>query len=199
MLHLMHHFNLFVFLSVLSLLSYLYAVHARVHEANLEDGAVRDHLTGLFNRRYVSRLFVKTFSDRKRRPVSPGILLVDIDHFKRVNDTYGHACGDTVIVHVARTLVREAPGTTAVARWGGEEFLLLFDDIDGDTLREAAESIRHGVERTPAVCGETSIPVTVTIGGSLFRGDESVEALLQRADTALYQGKRNGRNRTVIL
>jgi len=197
-LHLLHHFNLFVFLSVLSLLSYLYAVHARDHHDFLERGAVRDHLTGLYNRRYVESL-VEDFAARTRRWPSPGILLIDIDRFKRLNDTYGHACGDAAIVQVASLLNEGNFKAEAVARWGGEEFLLLFADIDEVALSEVAEKIRTAVRERPITWQGESLRVTITVGGSMPAPDESFEAALHRADLALYEGKTGGRDRVVIL
>ncbi len=189
MLHALHHFNLLVFLSVLSLLSYLYAVHARTHQSTLEEGAARDHLTGLFNRRQISRRSARALETGRA-----GVLLIDIDHFKRVNDTYGHACGDRTIVHVARLLRREEGEGVVAARWGGEEFLLLFERTDEAGLQRTAERIRRAVESDAVPLKTAVLKITVTVGGAVMREGESFDDLLHRADRALYEGKNAGRN-----
>jgi diguanylate cyclase (GGDEF)-like protein len=198
LLQLLHHFNLFVFLSVLSLLSYLYAVHARTHHDTLERGAVRDHLTGLYNRRHIETL-VESFGRDKSQWPSPGLLLVDIDHFKRLNDTYGHACGDVAIVTVANLLAQDGFGADAVARWGGEEFLLLYRNIDEVSLHDRAERIRKAVSEEPIRWDGLEIFITITVGGTVAAGEESFNEALHRADMALYEGKKGGRNRVTLL
>jgi diguanylate cyclase (GGDEF)-like protein len=195
----LHTFNLFIFLGILGLLSYLYAVHSKAHHDLLEHSAHRDMLTGLYNRRFISR-FSEKFSageephgDGKRL----GVLLGDIDRFKELNDTYGHDCGDRAIDHVA-TLLSKHLGDATVARWGGEEFLILFERTDSVRLYRRAEELRKIIESEPVECGGKSIPVTITFGGTVERRGEGFAELLKLADLALYEGKKSGRNCSVV-
>ena len=195
----LHTFNLFIFLGILGLLSYLYAVHSRAHQDLLEHGAHRDMLTGLFNRRFVSAISEKLFApeDGARDDKRPGVLLGDIDRFKELNDTYGHDCGDRTIERIA-TLLSENFRDATVARWGGEEFLVLFEKTDSVQLFRQAERLRSLVESISIECDGIILRTTITFGGAVRRGDEGFGDLLKLADLALYEGKRSGRNRTVV-
>jgi len=196
-LSLIHHLNLFVFLAVLSALSYLYALYAKAHQDQLESHVYIDPLSGLYNRRFVYEM-QKEIESRQNGWENPAFLLVDIDHFKAFNDTYGHDCGDTAIAQVATSLQKNLSNGIAV-RWGGEEFLLLFKRADPATLQTAAERIRQIIATHPTRCRHGNLPLTVTAGGTIMREGESFHAALKRADTALYQGKHLGRNRVVLL
>jgi diguanylate cyclase (GGDEF)-like protein len=123
--------------------------------------------------------------------------MVDIDHFKAVNDTHGHQAGDVVLLSVAQVLAQGLRGADVIGRIGGEEFAILLPDTDIDGAHELAERLRAEVAETviPLASG-TDVPVTVSIGASSLReGDSAVDAVLARADEALYRAKRDGRNR----
>jgi two-component system, cell cycle response regulator len=162
--------------------------------------ALTDSLTGVFNRRYVSahlpRLLERSWESQK--PVA--ILMFDIDHFKAVNDTYGHGVGDEVLREVANRTNRNLRNFDLVARYGGEEFIVVMPDSDRDAAYAVAERLRRRVgEETFTVSADVGeITVTISIGVAVVDGvGDTAEAILKRADDALYQAKRSGRNRTV--
>jgi two-component system, cell cycle response regulator len=162
--------------------------------------ALTDSLTGVFNRRYVSahlpRLMERSWESQK--PVA--ILMFDIDHFKTVNDTYGHGVGDEVLREVANRTNRNLRNFDLVARYGGEEFIVVMPDTDRDAAYAVAERLRRRVgEETFAVSTQAAeITVTISIGVAVVDGvGDTADAILKRADDALYQAQRSGRNRTV--
>ncbi|MCA2214373.1 GGDEF domain-containing protein [Jidongwangia harbinensis] len=162
--------------------------------------AITDGLTGLHTRRYFEQCLA-TEVHRARRTGQPvGLLLVDVDHFKAVNDTYGHPGGDRVLIEVARRLLTSSGEGAVVARFGGEEFALLLPHTGPDGLDTAAERIRRAIGGTPiAVRGETLIRVTVSVGAScLPEHADTPETLVLTADHALYAAKDAGRNRAVV-
>lgn len=162
--------------------------------------AVTDSLTGLHNRRYLdshmSMLFARSVS--RDRPLS--LLIIDMDHFKRINDTFGHDAGDDVLRDFAGRLNRNIRGIDLACRYGGEEFVVVLPDTDQRMAAVVAERIRGTVASTPFIirAGTANVDVTISIGiASLQPRDDSVEKLFKRADTALYEAKRSGRNRVV--
>jgi len=162
--------------------------------------ALTDSLTGVFNRRYVSahlpRLLERSWESQK--PVA--ILMFDIDHFKAVNDTYGHGVGDEVLREVASRTNRNLRNFDLVARYGGEEFIVVMPDTDRDAAYAVAERLRRRVgEETFSVSTQVAeITVTISIGVAVVDGvGDTADAILKRADDALYRAKRSGRNRTV--
>ncbi len=192
----MHNINLFLFLAITGLLSYAYADNAQAYQRLLKEEGGKDVLTGLFNRRYMQRRQASS-------SLSPfAVAVVDIDFFKRVNDTHGHQCGDKVIRRIA-DIIRDALDDTSIAcRWGGEEYLVLFDDTDVQKIERVVENIRKRIENEAVLCGRKSIHVTVTTGVAYDTSQQSdFDRLLQHADVALYEGKEEGRNcvRTRIL
>ncbi len=191
-----HHVNLLIFLVTMSLLAHLYSVHAKAHHEYLEDGVYRDPLTGLYNRRYMHMQIQKAFAADAPRRVS-GLILIDIDRFKHLNDTHGHDCGDMAIVHVSRLLADSASDGT-VARWGGEEFLVCLPEADEEMVRHVGERIRSRIDHLVVECNDRPIRLTVTLGGTIMQCGDTFEQMIRRADEALYEGKRLGRNRMVV-
>jgi len=122
-------------------------------------------------------------------------ILLDIDHFKRVNDTFGHECGDAVLVGVAKSLELALRDQDIVARWGGEEFICLLPETKMDGARHVAEKIRKTLTSTSHTCNTGEVIVTVTLGVSIYNGASPLEECIGYADRALYQGKEQGRNR----
>ena len=164
----------------------------------MEQLAQTDPLTGLSNRRNImEKIKLETYrSQRSGEPFS--FLLIDIDHFKSINDTYGHDCGDRVLVALAGLLTAHMRKIDVISRWGGEEFLALLPRTDKEGAAKLAEKIRSVVEKaTVASCGK-KIFVTVTIGVSVFDHSPSVDQSIKEADEALYEGKKYGRNRVVV-
>jgi diguanylate cyclase (GGDEF)-like protein len=154
--------------------------------------AETDELTGLLNRRAMMRLLKQEMSHYVQDRRTFGLLLIDIDHFKGINDCYGHDGGDTVLVHLAQILRTKARANDFASRWGGEEFLILLPNITIDEAFNVAERLRSYVEHNPTASG---IKITISSGVAITsHEDDSVESLITAADHALYAAKRSGRN-----
>ncbi len=172
------------------------AARARINE--LENQANRDHLTGLANRRYAEAFMQEAFSSLGRLGWSMGVIIADIDHFKRVNDKYGHDVGDRVLQMVASTLQATARTSDLVSRWGGEEFLSLIVNVNGEQLGSIAERYRHLVEAASLDLNGGQIKVTISCGAAMRRPEDDLASLIQRADRCLYRSKAAGRNCSTI-
>ena len=160
--------------------------------------ATRDFLTGISNRRdFLERAQQeeKRFSRTNR---TFALVMLDVDHFKKVNDTYGYYCGDLVLTIVARRFEQSLREQDIVARWGGEEFICLLPETEVDGARQAAEKIRTMLGSSPYELGDVSITITVTLGVSVYDGSGSLDDCINRADDALYKGKENGRHQVVV-
>ncbi len=161
----------------------------------LEILSVTDKLTGLFNRRKLDELMEEELARSRRYAVPLAIIMVDIDHFKRVNDTYGHGAGDIVLTGVADVLRGSTRDSDAVGRLGGEEFVVLCRHSTRDGGMVAAENLRATIEAN-AFTGVD--PITASFGVAAFRDGDTAASLLGRADAALYRAKNDGRNRVEI-
>ncbi len=172
--------------------------HARLHRQT-EEMANTDGLTGLLNRRRFEERLAEEFARAARAPSPFSLLVADIDHFKRINDSHGHPAGDLVLRQVARRLVRQARTSDAVSRLGGEEFGLLLVQADRAGALAFAERVREDIAGMPIELDTGELRVTLSIGLASFPedGTEPV-ALLARADQALYDAKRGGRNRVCV-
>jgi diguanylate cyclase (GGDEF)-like protein len=126
------------------------------------------------------------------------VVLLDVDHFKAINDRQGHGRGDLVIAQVGQVLRATVRRDDCVARWGGEEFLVLLPGATIEAARETAERIRKAVAQQILRDEDDAVPLTVTVGVADWRSDESLDHTIDRADRALYRGKQAGRNRVVI-
>ncbi|MDR3515009.1 MAG: PleD family two-component system response regulator [Azospirillaceae bacterium] len=163
--------------------------------------ALTDSLTGVFNRRYVGAHLPRLLGRSEANQKPAAALMFDIDHFKLVNDSYGHPVGDEVLMEVAERSKCNLRNIDLVARWGGEEFVVIMPDTDADAALVVAERLRRCVAdqafRVNAPVGE--IMVTISIGVAVaIAGETSADHLLKRADDALYRAKRNGRNQVVV-
>ncbi len=156
--------------------------------------AERDHLSGLYNRRYFFEVGERFYANAKRDHLTLVIAMLDIDHFKSVNDVYGHYAGDQVIKAVAKTLKDSFRSSDLVARIGGEEFCVLATNMAPDHIKITMERLRQAVEDTVVTVGESDIRVTISIGVNSDL-EESLAAMLNRADELLYKAKTSGRNR----
>ncbi|MBP6615581.1 MAG: GGDEF domain-containing protein [Aquabacterium sp.] len=166
--------------------------------ARLEHLSQHDGLTGLLNRRAIEALLDREAQRLERFNQPFSILLIDIDHFKRVNDRLGHPAGDQVLIEVARRLQVEAREVDHVARYGGEEFCVLLPHTEHEGALQAAERLREGVCERPITWGNATVPVTISMGLVCANDPrESLQSLLRRADAALYQAKDGGRNMVV--
>nr|CRH05259.1 Putative response regulator receiver modulated diguanylate cyclase [Candidatus Magnetococcus massalia] len=163
---------------------------------NLRDMVVRDFLTGLHNRRYLFETGHQLFSSFQRGQISLAAVMLDIDHFKKVNDTYGHDAGDEVLKAISQLLKEHVRETDVVARMGGEEFCMLMVNLDRKAVSDVLERLRASIEKTQVEVGEQTLQVTVSIGCSSKKVD-SLDSLVSMADRALYHAKKSGRNRVV--
>jgi diguanylate cyclase (GGDEF)-like protein len=173
---------------------------AELREANekLARAARVDHLTGLLNRRGFNEE-AESESFRAFRSGKPfSVVLADVDHFKQVNDEYGHACGDHVLKRVATILAERTRDVDRVARWGGEEFILLLPETDTRGAAVIAEKLREAISENLFEYSGRRLSITMTFGIAEHRKGEALEACIARADTALYTGKERGRNRVMI-
>ncbi|HXY40238.1 MAG TPA: diguanylate cyclase [Vicinamibacteria bacterium] len=174
-------------------------LEAQRRSAELERLAFIDPLTGLANRRFAEHELASSVAERARHGRMFGVLLLDVDQFKRVNDEHGHQVGDAALSMLGRTLAGCARTDEFVARWGGEEFLVLIREYEMQRLRAAGERIRRMVAAsTLSLGGGRTVALTVSIGGCLSRSDDSPADLLRRADALLYESKAAGRNRVTI-
>lgn len=172
---------------------------AQLHDSNLrlEHLASTDALTGLSSRQAMrSTLEAEVRRARlERRALT--LLALDVDYFKKVNDTYGHEAGDVVLVTVAAVLQRDRRRADSVGRWGGEEFVVLLPDCAHRDALAIAERLRAAIEAQSVSIGERIISVTASIGLAVFTTEDTVDDLLRRADEAMYAAKHAGRNRVV--
>jgi two-component system cell cycle response regulator len=164
--------------------------------------ALHDHLTGVWNRGAVLNLLQREVQRRQRSGEALGVIMADVDHFKNINDSYGHLVGDAVLAEVARRLTASVRGYDSVGRYGGEEFLIIAPGCDPKGLVVSAERLRGVIAESPIASTAGPIPVTLSVGlVSVNAGDsEPVEhiALVQAADSALYRAKAAGRNRVEV-
>jgi diguanylate cyclase (GGDEF)-like protein len=181
------------------------ASHLAVSLANagmvrqLEQLATTDGLTGLYNKRTMLELGAQKIEAAQRFGQSLSVLVTDIDFFKKVNDTYGHDVGDEVIKGLGRILKETKRATDVVARFGGEEFVVLCDQTDAQGAHLLAERVREALGATVFPSARGPLQVTCSIGvASWPQGDGSWESLFKAADEALYESKRGGRNRTTM-
>ncbi|HAV39672.1 MAG TPA: GGDEF domain-containing protein [Aquificaceae bacterium] len=173
-------------------------LEARTYMDMLREQSLRDQLTGLYNRRFLDETIDKIAAQIKRRGTTLGILMVDIDYFKEVNDTYGHDMGDKVLKEIAKVLVKSVREADLVIRFGGEEFLVLLMDVQSGKSVEIAEKIRKAVESHTIESFGVVLRKTVSVGVSEFPVDsDKIWQCIKYADVALYKAKEMGRNRVV--
>jgi diguanylate cyclase (GGDEF)-like protein len=172
------------------------ALHAL--NAQLGEQAATDPLTGCANRRHFLQRLAQEMARAARHTRSLGVIALDLDHFKAINDTYGHAAGDEALRHFAMLGHRLLRTQDTLARIGGEEFAILLPDTKEAGAANLAERLRAEVERAPVAYGPHTIPMTVSAGVVEWRRTaDTPDELIQRADAALYAAKRGGRNRVV--
>ncbi len=193
----LHEFNLLGTIFVLSALTVVYVRLIDSAEARLHELATTDALTGLMNRRSILDAIAREQALRQRKPHHLSLILVDIDHFKKINDTHGHATGDTALKAVAGILRKCTRDMDYVARWGGEEFLVVQPYADKVQSQMAAERLRAAVEAESLPGDGQAIRLTITLGLTELGTEEQMDQGLQRADAALYEGKHKGRNQVV--
>jgi len=170
-------------------------IHAR---EELRAQAMRDGLTGLWNRTAFLDLFRRELQRAERNHGRTGLLLLDLDNFKQINDNYGHLVGDQVLREVARRLCNNVRSYDFVGRYGGEEFFIALPGSNRESLGERAEAIRKAICGEPVRVGEAEVPITLSVGAAVAVGEQPVSDLLAIADVGLYKAKGSGRNLSVI-
>lgn len=170
-------------------------VHA---EDQLASIARTDLLSGLHTRRHGVELVTREFERASRSGRALSLMLADIDNFKPINDRYGHNVGDQVIAAASERLRAGVRKADMVARWGGEEFLVILPESDGLAARAVVERVQKSISAVPIRVGDLDIHVTMTCGVAEYVHGESVDHCMQRVDAALYEGKRRGRNQVVV-
>lgn len=185
-------------LEKLTRISDLYQNNLRELTEALREASLKDPLTDLGNRRYLMER-LKEETERCRRKDAPlCVAILDIDHFKRINDGWGHETGDEALRQVAEVLRNSVRQYDAVGRWGGEEFLLIFSETTLDNALQMAERIRQTIEQLVIEHPIGTIHLTASLGLTLQYSDDNVSTTISRADNALLTAKRSGRNRTVV-
>ena len=176
------------------------------HEVQeMEQIAAVDELTGLTTRRKMNCILTELNNLWHKQALNFYLVFADLDNFKRINDTYGHLFGDQVLEKISEILNRELRGDDIIARWGGEEFLILLQNkkfpdekLSPQKVHEILERVRRKVEETPIPYGNENVYVTITLGGVNSERFKDVYQMVREADVQMYQGKRNGRNCVVV-
>ena len=180
---------------ILLIIGYFY-LKLRRTKAAMEKLSLRDPLTNLYNRRYFGEVSQHAFSAFVRDGQLFSIIMLDLDNFKNINDTFGHKFGDTVLQHVASILQGQSRTSDVVSRFGGEEFIILLRNTNSSGARVHAENIRVKIEKQPI----DSIYITTSIGVAMVtENDANIEEVIKRADEALYRAKAKGKNQTVVF
>jgi diguanylate cyclase (GGDEF)-like protein/PAS domain S-box-containing protein len=166
------------------------------HEVRrLQDAALRDPLTGIWNRRYMTRRLEIAMWVLKQQDIPFGVFFIDIDHFKSVNDRYGHKTGDMVLIMVANTLHENLRAEDAVARWGGEEFVALLPGLDEAGMAAVVKKLHTLIRHSSLRLDEQEISVTVSMGLTMARKEDTVKSLVDRADRNMYKSKQGGHDK----
>jgi len=166
------------------------------YQRRLEKMATTDALTGIYNRHAFDIIIKQTLKEARRKRRSLSVILLDIDEFKQVNDTFGHIVGDAVLQHVARLTAANIRASDVLCRWGGEEFLVLLQECSLLDAHAMAEKIRRVVRAEPLVHDGQRIETTISLGVAEYREGEVADHLFSRADQALYRAKETGRDRS---
>lgn len=180
-------------------LAYVRGISLIKRKKEAEEMAQLDFLTGLNNRRAMFKQARLNDMNPVNGEQQTTVVMIDLDYFKQINDDHGHDHGDAVLVEVSRLIESQIRETDLLARWGGEEFLILLPDTDGERGVSIAESIRETIANTPVVFNGVEHDVTLTIGVASYGRDSSFQETVQHADKALYQGKERGRNTVIAV
>jgi diguanylate cyclase (GGDEF)-like protein len=203
--------TLVFFVSVLSILSAILnhrnleqinqlAIISNQSEARMRELSVRDHLTKLFNRRYLEESLEREIKRSLRSHYSIGVILFDLDHFKHINDEWGHAAGDLVLQQLGQMALINIRGGDMACRYGGDEFVLVLPEASSEVTRERAEGLLEGVKKLQLEYNAQQLRnITISIGVAIYpdHGSTGTE-ILRSADKALYQAKSQGRDSVVI-
>jgi diguanylate cyclase (GGDEF)-like protein len=192
------YFNIFVSSIITLLISFIIVLYVRTIHLKLDKLASNDDLTGLPNRRYFREQLAQFLLLKERYNNSLSILFIDIDNFKYVNDTKGHDVGDQVLKYLAEILGNNIRKSDFVARWGGEEFIILLIDSDIHQAHIIAEQLRSQVANSHQLIQFLQQPITISLGATTVTDKDNIDTLLKRADDALYKAKSQGKNCIVL-
>jgi diguanylate cyclase (GGDEF)-like protein len=196
-IYILGNINLFVFLSSASILVYLYIDYATKHYNKIVTSSQLDTLTGLYNREHINQTINTLCKNKTYAKKDISFMILDIDNFKSINDTYGHHVGDIVLKIFAQKLKEIFSHTVLISRWGGEEFTLLFFSVPKEKLLQKAHQLIQTIAKTPIDIEDTTLYITVSCGCTTLHGDETFATMFNRADKALYQAKKEGKNRFI--
>ena len=164
----------------------------------LEREALLDPLTELGNRRYFETNLYGKIKQLSRYDSSFGLLFIDIDDFKSINDDYGHDLGDRILIMIGKTLAGNLRPFDIVTRWGGEEFAIIIDKIDVEQLKERSEKLRMLVEKSAIFVEKKEVRVTISVGATLSRPKDTIVSIVKRSDALMYESKKAGKNKVTI-
>lgn len=169
-----------------------------VENRRLQEQVSTDALTKAYNRSFID-FYLSSLIDEAQQFNTPfGILFIDIDKFKNVNDVYGHNVGDSVLKVVSSTIMSNIRSMDRFGRWGGEEFILIMKINNEQALKKLAEKLRMLIEQSSIIDKENTINVTISIGGLMYNGKDTKDELVNKADTYMYEAKETGRNKVII-
>lgn len=192
-------FNLLLSLVICVVVLLIAHFTLRGHQRRLEDMATRDKLTGVISRQVFEEVYERAAKDAQRREQPLSLILLDIDHFKKINDDFGHHLGDEVLVGFANLTQRHIRREDVLCRWGGEEFLVLLENCDIERATEIANQLREQVKHHAFHSSQQSLQITISAGVAQLQPGESMSMLLRRCDKALYQAKNEGRDRVISI
>jgi len=191
--------NLMICFAITGIVLVITNITITVYQNKLEIMATTDKLTGLYNRQAFDVMVSQTIKEAHRKESLFSVLLLDIDHFKKVNDNYGHLQGDAVLKNIAQVCIANTRDSDIVCRWGGEEFIILLKECTiGDAVK-MAEKIRSAIESTTTQIHGKSIDVSASLGVTAYVNTDKEDSLFGRADKALYIAKKKGRNRAELV
>lgn len=193
------YFNLFISLFITFLVAWIIFNVIKKYNFKLEHMAFNDSLTGLYNRRHFEEVFAKQIHLFKRQKQSFSILFMDIDNFKNINDTHGHEVGDFIIKNIAKLLKQNLRESDTIARWGGEEFVVLLQNSNSTTAFEISEKIRNIIQNNMILHNAIGKYATASFGVTEFLESDSMDLVLSRVDKAMYTSKTNGKNMTTLV
>ena len=164
----------------------------KLHE--LEQMALLDNLTQLPNRHHLESELSSRFHEKSRMKINFGLIFIDLDHFKNINDTYGHDIGDAVLRTMANTLKNAIRPFDLVGRWGGEEFIGIIRNTDRHVLEIVAQRLLHMIRASTVQTESSKLSMTASLGVTMAESDDTTESLIKRADGLMYKSKQNGRD-----
>jgi len=191
------YYNIMVSLFITLLVTIIILLYVRKIHGKLNEIASNDALTGLPNRRNFYSQLARFISLKSRRQQHLSLIFIDVDDFKMINDLQGHDVGDTVLINIANTLKSTIRTCDFIARWGGEEFIVLLIDTQLQDAQCVAEQLRVNIEKNTYLLKQSKKKITISLGVTQANNSDDVDSLFKRADTALYQAKKDGKNRVI--